>query len=68
MVCPAIAVPFVATVYQRYCPLVAPMAVRDRVAGPQDEFPDVLGAVGDVLIVAVTGVRVLSHVPLLMAA
>ena len=68
LVCPAMAVPFVATVYQRYCPLVAPVAVRVSAAGPQDALPDTPGAVGSVLMMAVTAVRVLSHVPLLMAA
>ena len=35
-------------------------------AGPQEEAPVTVGAVGKELIVAVTVVRELSHVPLLM--
>ena len=61
------AVPFVATVYQRYCPFVPPEAVSVRLAGVHDALPVVVGAVGGVLIVAVTAVRVLWQVPLLTA-
>ena len=54
-------------VYHRYCPFIPPDAVRITTPVPHDELPDVVGAVGGVFIVAATEVRVLSHVPLLMA-
>jgi hypothetical protein len=66
LVCPPIAVPPVGTVYHLYCPATPPNALSVMAADPQEEFPDVLGAVGIVLIVAVTDVLALSHVPLLM--
>ena len=67
LVCPAMAVPPVVTVYQRYCPVVPPEADSVRLAVVQEELPVVEGADGGVLMVAVTAVRVLSHVPLLIA-
>ena len=65
LVSPAMAVPPVATSYQRYCPLVPPEAVSVAAPVPHDELPVVVGAVIE-LIVATTGVLALSHVPLLM--
>ena len=67
LVCPAMAVPPVDTVYQRYCPAVPPEADKVRLAVVQEKFPVTEGAAGAVLMVAVTAVRVPSHVPLLMA-
>ena len=61
------AVPPVAPVYQRYCPLVPPDALSDAVDELQTVAPVVAGADGNGLMVAVTAVLVLSHVPLLMA-
>jgi len=61
-----IAVPPVATVYHRYCPLVPPDALRIIVDGEQPDAPVVMGAVGTGLMVAITEVRVLSQLPLLM--
>ena len=66
LVCPVMAVPPEATVYHRYWPFVPPAAVSVRVAALHEEAPVVVGALGGVLIVPVTAVRVLSHVPLLM--
>ena len=60
-------VPPVDTAYQRYCPAVPPEADKVRLAVVQEKFPVTEGAAGAVLMVAVTAVRVLSHVPLLMA-
>ena len=64
---PVIAVPPVDTAYHRYCPLVPPDALSVRDAVPQLEAPVAVGAVGGVLICAITEVLVLSQVPLLMA-
>ena len=64
---PAKAVPPDATVYHLYCPFVPPIALKVTLPGKQDSAPVVVGAVGNVLIVATTGVRALSHVPLLIA-
>lgn len=66
LVCPAISVPPVATVYQRYCPATAPAAFSVTVPVPQLAPPVVVGAAGIVLMVATTIVLVLSQVPLLM--
>ena len=61
---PGMAVPPVATVYQRYCPLVPPDALSTTEAeGPHEEPGDVEGGGGTGLMVAVTATRVLSHVP-----
>ena len=65
---PEIAVPPVAKVYHRYCPAAAPVAERVILDPPHEELPVVAGAAGGVLMVAITAVRVLSQVPLLMAA
>jgi hypothetical protein len=65
--CPATAVPPVATVYQRYCPALPPDAVKVSVPLPQMLAPVAVGAVGKLLIVAMTGVRALSQVPLSIA-
>ncbi len=65
-VCPAMAVPPVGTVYQRYCPALPPEAVTVTDDVPQALPPVVVGAVGIVLTVATTDVRALSHKPLLM--
>ena len=67
LVCPAIAVPPVGRVYQRYCPAAPPAAVSIRLAAVHDALPVVVGAAGGVLMVAITAVQILSHVPLLMA-
>ena len=61
------AVPPVGTVYQRYCPAAPPAAESVTVPVPHRAPPVVVGAVGSVLIVAVTGVRALSQVPLFIA-
>ena len=66
LVCPLIAAPPVATVYQRYCPFVAPEALIIIAEGEQPDAPVVVGAVGMGLIVAITEVRALSQVPLLI--
>ena len=63
---PAIAVPPVATVYQRYCPFVPPAAESVIAPAPQVLLPIVVGAVGIKLIMAFTGVLMLSQVPLSM--
>jgi hypothetical protein len=61
-VCPAMAVPPDATVYQRYCPFVPPDAFRVTEAlGKHALAPVVVGAAGNELMVAVTDVRVLSQ-------
>ena len=64
---PDIAAPPDETIYQRYCPLVPPDAVRVTTLVPHDELPVVVGAVGGVFIVATAEVRTPSHIPLLMA-
>ncbi|MBN8651007.1 MAG: hypothetical protein J0L67_06255 [Cytophagales bacterium] len=61
------AVPPVGTVYQRYCPATAPEALSTTVPVPQRVAPVPPGAPGIMLMVAITDVRILSHVPLLMA-
>jgi hypothetical protein len=66
LVSPVIDVPPVDAVYHRYCPAEPPVALSVMAAEPHEEFPVVLGAVGMVLMVAVTDVLVLSQVPLLM--
>jgi len=66
LVCPGIPVPPVAAVYQMYCPFVPPDAVNVTEEFIQPAALVVVGAEGRGLIVAVTGVRVLSHVPLVM--
>ena len=60
------AVPPVATSHQRYCPFVAPVAVKVTLPGPQLDFGVAVGAVGMVSTDPATAVRVLSQVPLLM--
>jgi hypothetical protein len=65
-VSPAKAVPPEETVYHRYCPLVPPDAFNVREPIPHRLTAEVVGAVGVVLMVAVTAVRELSHIPLLM--
>ena len=65
-VCPAIAVPPVGTVYQRYCPAEPPVAVKVTVPGPQLDPGVTPGAAGIGLIVATTDVLLLSQVPLSM--
>ena len=60
------AVPPVATLYHLYCPAIPPAALSVRLAAAQDEFPVVVGAVGNVLTVAMTADRGPSQVPLLM--
>ena len=67
LVCPAMAVPPVGTVYQRYCPAEPPLAVSVTVPGPQFDPGVTPGALGMGLIVATTDVLLLSHVPLLIA-
>ena len=64
---PAKAVPPEATVYHLYCPFVPPIALKVTLPGKHDSPPVVVGAVGNVLMVAVTGVRALSQVPLFIA-
>ena len=54
------------SVYHRYCPADPPEAVSVRAALPGEECQVVEGAAGIVLIVAVTAVRVLSQIPLLI--
>ena len=66
LVCPAMAVPPVGTVYQRYCPAEPPVAVRVTVPGPQFDPGVTPGALGTGLIVATTDVLLLSQVPLLI--
>ena len=63
-VCPAMAVPPVGTVYQRYCPAEPPVAVRVTVPGPQLDPGVTPGAAGTGLIVATTELRGPSQVPL----
>ena len=63
-VCPAMAVPPVGTVYQRYCPAEPPVAVRVTVPGPQLDPGVTPGAGGAGLIVATTELRGPSQVPL----
>ncbi len=65
-VCPAMAVPPVATVYHRYCPGVPPAAVRVIELVPQEELLVVVGAMGNVRMLAVTALRVPSQPPLLI--
>lgn len=67
LVSPAIAVPPVGTVYQRYCPAAPPEAFNVTEPFPHLLAPVVAGAAGIVLIVAVTIVLTLSQMPLLMA-
>lgn len=62
-----IAVPPVGTVYQRYCPLVPPVALSVAVDGLQTVAPVVVGADGRGFMVAVTAVLMLSQVPLFTA-
>ena len=67
VVSPTIAVPPVATVNQRYCPLVPPEAIKlIEAEGPQAEAGVAVGEVGSGFIVAMTAVLTLSHVPLSM--
>ena len=68
MVCPAIAVPPVGTVYHLYCPALPPAALSATVPFPHRLFPVVVGAGGVVFMVAIAGVLVLSQVPLLILA
>ena len=63
-VSPAIADPPEEFVYHRYCPFVPPEAFSVREPIPQRLPAEVIGATGEVLIVAVTAVRAPSHVPL----
>ena len=56
LVCPAMAVPPVATVYHRYCPAVPPAPLSVRLAATQEAFPVVVGVVGFALTVIVTDV------------
>ena len=65
-VSPAIAVPPEETEYHRYCPLVPPAAFNVTEPFPHWLAPEVVGASGSVLIVAVTAVRELSQLPELM--
>lgn len=58
-----IGAPPVSVVYQRYCPLTPPVAVRMAAAPEQMLTLAALGALGSVVIVAVTVVLLLSHVP-----
>ena len=58
------AVPPVATEYHRYCPFVPPEALRLMDEGPQAAAGVVVGAEGNGVMVAVTGVRAPSQVPL----
>ena len=67
-VAPLMAVPPVAEVYQRYSPLVPPVAVSVTAIDPHPVAPLTAGAEGTVLTVAVAGVRGLSHVPRSMLA
>ena len=67
LVCPAMAVPPVGTVYQRYCPAAPPAAESVTVPLPHRAALVVVGAVGIVFMVAVTAVRVLSQMPLFIA-
>ena len=64
---PEMAVPPEALVYQRYCPVVPPDAVRVTDPGPHELPAEVAGAAGDGLITALTAVLVLSQPPMLMA-
>ena len=64
LVCPAMAVPPVGTVYQRYCPAEPPLAVSVTVPGPQLDPGVTPGAAGIGLIVATTELRGPSQVPL----
>ena len=66
LVCPAMAVPPVGTVYQRYCPAEPPVAVKVTVPGPQLDPGVTPGALGTGLIVATTELRGPSQVPLAM--
>lgn len=63
---PTIAVPPVATVYHRYCPLLPPDALKIIDDGPQAAADVAVGAVGNGMMVAVTEVRAPSQVPLSM--
>jgi hypothetical protein len=67
LVCPAIAVPPVETVYHRYCPALPPEALSMTAEEPHAEAPVVEGAAGMVLIVAMTEVLALSQNPLFRA-
>ena len=67
-VSPEIAVPPVASVYHLYWPAAPPAATSVNETGPHKELPDTVGALGGMLTVAITGVRVLSQVPLLILA
>ena len=58
--------PPVATVYQRYWPLLPPLAESVALAAEHNTMLATVGGVTVGLIVAVTAVLVLSHVPLLM--
>lgn len=51
--CPDMAVPPVAIVYQRYCPLLPPDAVSVNAKGVQLDAPVAMGAIGLALIVSV---------------
>ena len=66
LVCPAMDVPPVGTVYHLYCPAAAPAALNVNAADPHEDAPVVVGGVGERLIVAITGVRALSQVPSLI--
>ena len=66
LVCPAIAVPLVGTVYHRYCPAVPPEAFNVKDDVPQAEAPVAPGVEEGEFIWASTEVRGLSQVPLLM--
>ena len=68
-VSPGMGVPPFSAVYQRYCPFVPPETETVTVPAPHElPLTGRVGAVGMGLVVAVTCVRVLSHVPLLIAA
>ena len=66
-VSPGMAMPPVGNVYHLYCPFVPPETETVTAAVPHElPLTGRVGAVGMGLMVAVTGVRVLSHVPVLM--
>ena len=67
LVCPVRAVPPLAAVYHRYSPFVPPEALSVSEDELQDAAPVETGATGVLLMVAITGDRRLSHVPLLIA-
>ena len=64
---PEMEVPPETTVYQRYWPLVPPMAVSMTAPGPQELPAVATGEIGTGVMIALTAVRLLSQIPLLMA-